>query len=303
MTEIIKRLQIILQLISIGDTDLIETQIYKVDNSNDEEIKKIISFLKKTNYLEVEKLINNYLSKNGGIILFEDNEILNIKEEILKLETEITNLETSKIEMEKIINNFEIRHNKELGNIIIKILKLREDKYKKINTENQSDENFNIYEEAKKDYEEYKGNYEKIKDEKTFILNEDEKNKIKTNFRKACHLCHPDKFKDEEKESAQKIFIDLKNAYEDNDIKKVNEIYESLLNGKLDKNNKQENNIKKEELIIKLNSLRDKKQELLTEIIKIEISDTYKEIISINDFDKYFEKQKKLLEKELKKLK
>ena len=45
-------------------------------------------------------------------------------------------------------------------------------------------------------------------------------------------MCHPDKVADEFKDAAQKIFVDLKAAYEANDLKKVSEILSNLERGK-----------------------------------------------------------------------
>ncbi|WPC10980.1 hypothetical protein LEQ04_09980 [Riemerella anatipestifer] len=47
---------------------------------------------------------------------------------------------------------------------------------------------------------------------------------MKKEFRKATVLCHADKVADEFKDAAQRIFIDLKEAYDTNDLKKVSEI-------------------------------------------------------------------------------
>lgn len=303
MNKIIKRLQIISQLISIWDIDLIEAQIDKIDVWNNKEVEVIINFINEKNYSKAVNNINNFISKNQWLIVFEDIEIDALKLEIINLENEITDLETNKIEMERVIHDFEVKHHNELGDLILKILKIKKEKLKTQLEENKDDENKNLYEEAKKDYEEFKWNYNEVNNEKIFTLNDDEKNELKSKFRKACHLCHPDKFKDNQKEFAQKIFIDLKNAYEKNDIKKVNEIYESLLDWNLTNKNPSTDINKKQELVLKLNILRNKKQDLIREVILIEMSDTYKEISQIKDYDKYFKNQKKLLEKELVSLK
>lgn len=302
MNKIIKRLQIISQLISIWDTDLIEFQINKIKIWNNKEIKEIINFLNEKSYTKAIICINNFISKKQWLIVFEDTEMNALNLEIINLENEITDLETNKIEMERVIHDFEVKHHNELGDLILKILKLKKESLKNKLEENKDEENEKLYEEAKKDYDEFKWNYNEVNNEKIITLNKDEQIELKSKFRKACHLCHPDKFKDEHKEFAQKIFIDLKNAYEKNDLKKVNAIYESLLDWNLN-NNKSTDSNKKQELVLKLNNLRNKKQDLIIEIIKIEMSDTYKEITQIKDFDKYFKKQKKLLEKELVSLK
>src|SRR5205807_755577 len=110
----------------------------------------------------------------------------------------------------------------ELGDLIIELLRLRKIKFK-------DDEQ--KFEEAAKDYDNYDKQVTAEKEKEQFDLTEEQKQELKKNFRKATIMCHPDKVSDEFKDEAEKVFIDLKKAYEANDLERVSEIMENLEDG------------------------------------------------------------------------
>src|SRR3546814_10568338 len=59
-------------------------------------------------------------------------------------------------------------------------------------------------------------------------LNDDEERDLKAIYRKACSLCHPDKFPEGQKGAATKVFVDLQAAYKSNDLNRVREIHALL---------------------------------------------------------------------------
>ncbi|MCU7558974.1 hypothetical protein N4T42_01490 [Riemerella anatipestifer] len=121
---------------------------------------------------------------------------------------------------------------------------------------------------------------------------------MKKEFRKATVLCHPDKVADEFKDAAQRIFIDLKEAYDTNDLKKVSEILNELEKGSFFKT-KSETVQEKDLLKVAIAKLKRQIKVLETEIISIKESETFKTIISIEDWDDYFQKTKEKLQREL----
>ena len=97
---------------------------------------------------------------------------------------------------------------------------------------------------------------------------------------------------------AEEISKELNNAYEINDLERVNEILSNLKKGILSfsKSNKIDN---KEILKMTINNLRKKVSRLEKEIIAIKESDTYKTISSIEDWNLYFIDTKEKLISEL----
>ncbi|MBK7560888.1 MAG: DnaJ domain-containing protein [Chitinophagaceae bacterium] len=122
-----------------------------------------------------------------------------------------------KAELEKLIHDFGVRHNNELGELILKILRFRKSKAKGTSQET----------EAEKDFNDYSKEYEISKDAKINELNEDEQKELKQKYRKASKLCHPDVVSEEQKELADKLFAELNAAYASNDLKRVRDFRKS----------------------------------------------------------------------------
>ena len=99
------------------------------------------------------------------------------------------------------------------------------------------------------------------------------------------------------------MFIDLQNAYEANDLKKVAEIHENLEKGNFFKS-ASEGIDEKEKLKVEITRLQTVLATLKTEILAIKESEAYKTLVSIgDDWDRYFEKLKVKLSLELEELK
>ena len=185
------------------------------------------------------------------------------------------------------MSDFHRRYTLELGDLILRILELMKALSKNAKAKAEAEEDFNRYNEQ----------FQTEKDILQFDLSDEEKKELKKNFRKATILCHPDKVNDEQKIEAEKIFIELKEAQQKNDLETVNRILKDLENGvffslKVDKISE------KKQLIAHVNKLRKKLELIEKEINDIKNSETFIEIINIKDLDLYFEDKKMLLNKE-----
>ena len=137
--------------------------------------------------------------------LYTDPEVERLKQEIINFENEIGLLVTEKGEIERQIHQYQIRYNKELGEIIQKIFERRRDKLKEEAEKDPKKEA--KYEEAERDYQEFKDEYKKSAHTPApAIISEEEQIELKEKYRKACKKCHPDKVVEHLKEKAEKIF-------------------------------------------------------------------------------------------------
>ena len=59
-------------------------------------------------------------------------------------------------------------------------------------------------------------------------MDEVSEKELKSMFRRACNLCHPDKVPEHQKAEASEIFIKLKEAYDSNNVEEVEIIYSNL---------------------------------------------------------------------------
>jgi hypothetical protein len=293
LNKIIKRLEILKNYMLLEDIEELNKETSKLNEYNfNSDLQEIIDDVRNEEFSSAINKIQNFISKNQQLSIWTDPEIAALKLEIKNLENQLNGYDNEKIELEKLLSEFQHRHTIELGDIILDILKLRKLKFKSDKTK---------FEEAENDERQYREQVDAEKEKEIFELTDEQKLELKKKFRKATVLCHPDKVADEFKEAAQRIFIELKQAYDANDLKKVTEILEDLEKGNFFKT-KSETVQEKDLLKVAIAKLKRQIKILETEIITIKESDTFKTIISIEDWDDYFQKTKEKLQRELEEL-
>lgn len=292
LPKLIKRLQLINSLIALEEDEELGTHIAKLQQeTTSPALENIITLLKQKKYGKAIKAIDEFLSVNNQLTFYKDPEIEALRFEAKGLEKRIQELSNEKAELDKLIHEFGVRHNHELGELILKILQFRKWQYK--DTPQQ--------EETEKDYKEFYNDYQTSKDEKVAILSDAEQKEIKDNYRNASKLCHPDLVVEAQKEMAHKIFVEHNEAYEKNNLQRVNEILESLQLGKAFTSKA---DIANEHLALQteLERLHQHIQDLSNAIATIKSSKPFEEIISIKDWDEYFTKTKQQLQEQLNQL-
>jgi DnaJ domain len=293
LTKIIKRLELIKNLISLEEDEDIVEQITKLKHfQTNEDVQNIIALLLQKAYSNTIITIDIFLSKHNQLTIYTDPEIEALRFEAKILEKQIQDRSNEKAELDKLIHEFNVRHNHELGRLIIELLLHRKEQSK--GTPQQQ--------EAEKDYQEFYNNYEAGKKEIIAILTKEEQKELKNNYRKASKLCHPDLVNDYQKEVAHKIFVELNEAYQKNDIAKVIEILNTLKHGDIF-TSKADSATEKQTLLTELKRLRQKLNRVNDAIAHIKNSDTFITINSIADLDDYFIQTKQQLEEQLKQLK
>ena len=290
---IIKRLEIIKNFILLEDIDDISIAVEKLKIYQfNEDVRTIISSISNKEFAKAITTIQEFINSYQQITIWNDPEIAGIRLEIKILESQINAFDNEKIELEKVISDFQHRHTIELGEVILEVLRLRKIKYKNHKKETEAEEDFNNYSKQ----------YETEKDKKQFELNEEEKLELKKKFRKATTMCHPDKVSEEQKAEAEEIFIELKKAYDEHDLEKVNQLLHDLENGK--KFVSQADSIsEKEKLKITLEKLKQKLKGIENEIISLKETEIFTTINNITNWDNYFTETKTQLEEELQNLK
>lgn len=292
LNKIIKRLEILKNYILLEDIDELSKETLKLTEYNfNTDLLEIIKDVEKKKFASAINKIQKFISKNQQLSIWTDPEIAALKLEIKNLENQLNSYDNEKIELEKLLLEFQRRHTIELSEIILDILRLRKLKFKTNKTK---------YEEAENDERQYR---EQVNNKKEiFKLSNEQKAELKKRFRRATVLCHPDKVSEEFNEGARKIFIELKQAYDVNDLKKVTEILNELENENYFKP-KSETVLEKDLLKAAIAKLRAQIKILEEEIISIKKNETFKTIISIDDWDEYFNRTKGRLQRELEELK
>jgi hypothetical protein len=214
---------------------------------------------------------------------------------IEELEEKINNLILEKSEYERKINLFNSEYFAKLGELIGEILRLRVRIY---------DENFDPeFQNASANYEEFEKSQLRQTQNMSFSLDEDEKVELKSAYRKASRLCHPDKLDTDKKNDGEAFFKSLSEAYRNQNLNLVKTIllkvevkFKSLTPSIKNINNK---------LVLKQknDTLNEQISTLSKEIESIKSSNVYQVIQSIKNMDEYFEDLKNELKSELEYLK
>jgi hypothetical protein len=292
---IIKRMEVIKTFILLKEKEDIAEQIKKLQQEHiNPAIEAIIDSLKKEKYTDGLRLIETFIKNNSEISVYEDVELFALKLEYQSLEVQLNALENEKIEIEKILNEFNIHYNKELGAIILEILEL-----KKANAKTEAERD-----EAAKDQESFKKEYEARKDQVIPILSEQELKELKKAYREASMLCHPDKMhgNPEMQRIAAEVFTKLTEAYQMNNVHVVAEILNNLKSGNLNISAGQvysEKNVLKMQIL----KLQEKIKREVTEINDLKKSETYQIIGHYADWKTYIADTKSKLLYELQLLK
>jgi hypothetical protein len=287
---VVKRLEIIKNYILLDDNSSLVAESLKLSQYEfNDDISEIITLVNSDDFNLAIPIIDNFIRQNQQVELWIDKELAILKTEVRKLENQINAFDNEKTELEKIILEFQHRHTLELGDIILKILKLRKLKFK-----NSKDK----FDEAEQDEKQYREQFDLENSKKFRELSDQEKSELKSKFRKATVLCHPDKVVNELKETAQKIFVELKSAYDQNDLIKVSEILKELEKGNLFRTTS-ETITEKDLLQVEITRLKSQIKIIENEIISIKLSDTYRKVIEISDWDHYFEETRHKLNNEL----
>ena len=306
MQQILKRLDLIKTAITIEDEEIIELQVLKLKTFTiDEQVEKILQLLEVDEYADAIEYIEEYTQKYSGVVVYENKKVVALKLELKVLEQKLQVLSEEKNEYLNDINEFNVEYNLQLGEIIRKILELKETllqrKVKQSKGSPEEDEAFQEYEEVKKDYEEFSKEYEEVISQERFELNEEEQKELKKLFRQASRLCHPDIVTDELKEQAHEIMAQLNDAYKQKDLQQVKKILASLESGIVfDVASDKINNA--ELLKTKIADIREQMSAVTIEIKEIQEDETFKTLQEIDDLDAYFEKMKTQMESTLEQL-
>ena len=168
MQQILKRLELIKTSIVIEDEEIIELQVAKLSSMDvDDEVKKILQKIADCDYGSVVLDIENYIAKYSGVVVYEDKELQGLRLELKVLENRLQELSEQKNEYINTINEFNTKYNLVLGDLIQKILHLKQE-ILYLETISKNSE----YQRRKDKFEKTKSEYEDLKEEFDEIVKE-----------------------------------------------------------------------------------------------------------------------------------
>jgi hypothetical protein len=298
--EIIKRLEIINNAIAIEEDDLIAMQLIKLKSFVlDQQAQKIVDLIEARHFEMVSQLIHQYKQSHHGMVLFEDEATQGLRYELKLLENNLNSLTEEKNEYERQLHEFNAEYVLRLGGLIEQILCLRFRHYAKIVVDHPEFSSEAEY--AQQTYESFKQNSEQQLQDLPNPLTEEQKKELKSLYRRASRLSHPDVVSDEFKQQGEEIFKTLNEAYRQQNLIRVKEIIFALESRK--SFGMASDTVNDKALLRqKIDLLRAHIEKIELEINTIKEDDTFRELQKISDWENYFNRLTEQLESELNQL-
>jgi chromosome segregation ATPase len=293
-------------MIQLGETSSLSKQADRLRGSgdpstDDQSLEKIVDHLNSERYSDAVSCIDDYLQSEAAVQKYQDPRLSALRLEAEALEDHLAKLESEKVEIEREIHAFNLRHEQELGPILEEILEIQVEKKRERAEEYPEDEEAKAkYEQARKEHEEYSQTVEDAQEEERIELTEEETDELKDLYRSASKQCHPDAVEEANEEEAQELFVELQEAYEQNDLEAVRNIASRVERGAFGSRSEEVDDVEKMEEEVE--RLQEHVEELEREIDALQESDAYQTITDVDDLDVYFADRKERLEDELTRL-
>jgi DNA-directed RNA polymerase subunit F len=221
-------------VVALEDEDDINLQMIKLkklipEGPGFDAEQEIITEIVNNNFETASSLIEDYCRTRKQIAVYIDPEIGELRLELKALEIQVSTLEAENQELEHTLHAFQYRHSIELGELLRKILLLRQEhlrKETKLQPEKEDE-----YKEAQKDYQEFEEDYRSSREKVVASLLPEEQQELKSIFKASVKLCHSDLVTAEHKKEATKFYIKVVEAYKGNDLAAIRELYENLQHG------------------------------------------------------------------------
>ena len=296
---IAKRLTAVKVLIELEDSSW-EAQLAKINGADDDrDLTAIITVLQSAEPRSASPLIDDYITRAHALKVWEDPDAALKKTYLKLLEAQVDALANEKLEINRLIGEFEHQKVLNLGDLIEEYLGLRAKVFKEKATEEPDYEE--QYQESQAEYEEFTESHAEAKNEERTVLTPEQKSEIKTLLRKLRQKCHPDKVPDELKERAEVLFQRVTEAFKSNDIDLMKQILEQVLAGDFSDLTQPEitDSIGIEE---RINRFRQELTDLLREINNLVNQPAWKIIGEYDDYGFYFDQQKEAIKSEIERL-
>lgn len=283
IAQIIKRLEILKNYVILEDVDDVDRESQKLRQfDSEQDIAGICQAIVSRQFAQAIGLIDRFINKYHSVAIYQDVDIMALKLEIRLLEHELNRYDSEKTELEKLLADFDYQYRDRLGDLIVEVLQLKKQIAK------QNDDQM-AFDEAMQDEKIFNEQLNEQKAKTHYELNDAEKKRLKQAYRKANQICHPDRVSDEQKEMAQAVFIELNQAYEENNLQKVEQILADLQQGVFKARSETLTAADKLQAVKK--QLSQTVEQLKQTIAMIKNSESYHLICQLDDWDLHFDEQ------------
>jgi cell division protein FtsB len=235
-----------------------------------------------------------YPPQGNTLQVYEDPEVARLQRRIKTLVEELAALQQQKSEIEQQIETLHTRHHQELRSLVVELLQLRRKHRQSTQTDSEpSEPQASPYEDKTEPNEHADSHHSR--------LSPAERHALKEMFRRASKLCHPDLVPAEFKAEANVIFIELKTAYEEHNLQRVEEILHLLERGERLARQPSRNH-DKDKLRAEITYLEKRVRATRLEIETLKQSSAYQKLLNIEDWDDYFDDLKAELQRKINRL-
>ena len=310
-----RRIEMIRNLIMLGEEADVAQQLGKLRPVAEAlHLKRIIDALDKGEYRLALEVIETYLRRATAIVVTGQYEIRRLRLQLEALELRLESMSDEKAEQDRRLITFNRRHDDALGGLIQRVLKARAVLARQLAVTNTQTAESSVAvataeaeaEEAERAYEEYAEQHEELQHAEPLPrLDAEADLELKQLYRKACSLCHPDKFGDDMKANAHAVFVELQSAYRSNDLDWLREIHDKLKAGGLP--DARSNTLNEVEVLrAAIAELEHAIARLVTELRELQASDAIRMMAAAGateaDWSVFFERQRKELETQLERI-
>jgi cytochrome c5 len=305
------RLEMIRNLILLGEEADVAKQLGKLRLVPDgHQLARIIQALDNGEYRRALTEVETYLHRASAIVVTGQGEIVQLRLQLEALELHLESLLNEKAELERNLATFNRRHDEALGDLIQSVLKAQAVLARQIAALSQKAAERAgaeaVAKEAEQAYKDYAEQHKELqRAEPMRRLDTEDERELKKLYRKACSLCHPDKFSEDMKMRAHEAFVTLKAAYESNDLTRVREIYDTLKSGGLT-NSRSRNQGTVGALRAAITEIEYAIARLVAELRALQASDAVRMLLAAGateaEWPEYFEHQRQNLKAQLERI-
>lgn len=244
-----RRLEMVRNLILLGEQDDLLPHLGKLRPVAEAlRLQTILQALERGAYKAALESIEDYLRHDSTVVLREDADIPRLQLQLQALELRLESLSDEKTDLERNLVIFNRRYSDTLGALLIKVLaaqaglsrhkaaasrqRAAENRAAAQEAEQEAEQDAQQAEQSQQDWQDYRREYtEQQTTAAPSTLSAQEEVELKKLYRKACSLCHPDKFADEQKNTAHQAFVALQAFYHGNDLQALRELHATLKAG------------------------------------------------------------------------
>ena len=315
-----RRLEMVRNLILLGEQEDLSRHLVKLRSvAQALQLQPIMQALERGAYKEALESIEDYLRRRSAIVVREDMDVPRLQLQLQALELRLQSLSEEKDDLERSLVIFNRRYSDALGPLLTEVLKARADLAKqeaevsrRRATEGRAsmqdaEHDAQRAEQARRDWQDYQHEYtEQQAAVPPRKLGAEEEAELKRLYRRACGLCHPDKFSDEQKAAAHQVFVRLQEIYTANDLQALGELYDELKAGGLSSAPRSSTLSRADALRAAIAELRHRITETLHQLQALHNSEgaalLRKAGDGESDWTLFFERQAHLLQAELERL-